>query len=90
MIAHPDRLGTELIETIVGAYYYQNPNGVVAWISQFPPGPYFDAAAHSAAIYARATSPVETHELVLRISDSKIREDALKQLAVPTANPGTR
>lgn len=90
VIAHPDRLGAELMESIVGAYYYQNPNGVVAWISQFPPGPYFDAAAHSAAIYARATSPVETRELIMRIGDPEIREDALRRLAVPSTNPHTR
>ena len=90
VIAHPERLGPDLIEPIVGAYYYQNPTGIAGWISQFPPGPYFDAAAHSAAIYTRNTTPDETRELVLRITDPTIREDALKQLAVPGTNPNTR
>jgi RNA polymerase sigma factor (sigma-70 family) len=90
VIAHPDRLGTEMMETIIGAYYYQNPTGIVAWISQFPPGPCFDAAAHSAAIYTRSSTPDQTRELILRISDPKLREDALKQLAVPGTNPNTR
>ena len=90
VIAHPDRLGAELMESIVGSYYYKDHSGVAAWVSQFPPGPYFDAAAHSAAIYTRTSTPDETRELVLRIGDPKIREDALKQLAVPGTNPNTR
>lgn len=90
VIAHPERLGPDLIEEIVGAYFYQNPTGIAGWISQFSAGPHFDAAAHSAAIYTRNTTPDETRELVLRITDLKIREDALKHLAIPGTNPDTR
>lgn len=88
VMAYPERMEPKLIEPIVGSYSSKNPSGVVAWVATFPEGPYFDAAAAAAAIYARPYP--EARELVLRIGDEKIREKALKDVAVPAANPGTR
>jgi RNA polymerase sigma factor (sigma-70 family) len=89
VIAHPDRLGPEWMGDIIAAYSEKNAAGVAAWVSQFPPGPYFDAAAHRVAFYTKKdffagnNTPDEAKALILRIGDPKIREDALKEFNKP-------
>lgn len=90
VMANPDRLNAKLIGLIVSSYYYKDPTGTATWVSQFPAGPYYDLAASSAVIHTRSTSPVETEELILKIGDPKLREEALRILKAPSTNPDTR
>jgi hypothetical protein len=89
VIAHPDRLGPEWMGDIIAAYSEKNAAGVAAWVSQFPPGPYFDAAAHRVAFYTKKdfftgnNTPDEANALILRIGDPKIREEALNEFNKP-------
>jgi hypothetical protein len=88
VMAHPDRLAPGLMEDIVGGYSYKHHNDITAWVSSFPAGPYFDAAARSAAVYARGEPGIG--ELIQKIQDPKMREKAVKRARVPLANPDTR
>lgn len=88
VISNPDRLAPDLMREIVSGYSYKDCNGIVAWVTTFPEGPYFDSAAGSAAIYARGTPGID--ELIRKIQDPKLREEAVKSAQVPLANPNTR
>jgi hypothetical protein len=88
VMAHPDRLAPGLMEDIVGGYSYKHHNDITAWVSTFPAGPYFDAAARSAAVYARGEPGIG--ELIQKIQDPKMREEALERARVPLVNPETR
>ena len=90
VMAHPERLNAKLIGEIVSSYYYKDSTGTAKWVLQFPPGPYYDVAASTAVVYTRATSPVETEELIRRIGDPKLREEALRISKTPSTNPDTR
>lgn len=88
VLANPDRLAPRLMEEIVGGYSDKDCNAIVAWVAAFPEGPYFDAAATSAACYARDTPGIE--ELIRKIQDPKMREKAMERAQLPLANPNTR
>jgi hypothetical protein len=97
VISHPDRLGPEWMGHVVAAYSEKHAASVTGWVSQFPPGPYFDAAARGMASYTNKNSHADskiTEEaiaLILRISDPEIREDALRVVNTPPAfNEETR
>lgn len=90
VLAHPDRLPPELMKEIVGAFgqSFANRVEVIEWVSGFPEGPYFDAAASAAAIYARGAP--ELNELIQKIQNPEMRQQAMKQAEVPLSNPKTR
>ncbi|MES2657133.1 MAG: sigma-70 family RNA polymerase sigma factor [Verrucomicrobiota bacterium] len=89
VMANPDRLAPRLMEEIVGGYSsYKDRNAIIAWVGTFPEGPYFDAAARSAASYARGTPGID--ELIQKVQDPKMREEAAKRAQVPLVNPNTR
>ena len=88
VLAHPERLGPELMGEIAGAYSYKDAAGLIAWIDQFPEGPYFDEAAASAAVYVRGRPGIQ--ELIAKIKDPELRRRAEEQSKIPLAEPGTR
>jgi len=88
VLANPDRLAPRLMEEVVGGYSYRDLDGLIGWVSGFPEGPYFDLAARSAAVYARGRPGID--ELIQRIQDPKLRQQARERAKVPLANPNTR
>ncbi len=88
VMANPGRLVPRLMEEIVGAYSYKDRNAIIAWVSTFPQGPYFDAAAKSASCYARGLPGID--ELIGKIQDPKIREEAMERAQVPLYEHRTR
>jgi hypothetical protein len=90
VMENPERLNANLIGPIVSSYYHKDPTGTAIWVSQFPAGPYYDLAASTAVIHTRSTSPAETEELILKIGDPKLREEAVRILKTPSTNPDTR
>lgn len=89
VMANPDRLDPRLMEEVVGGYSQAKESShIIAWVATFPEGPYFDAAAKSAACYARGAPGID--ELVGKIQDPKIREEAMERAKVPLCNPNTR
>lgn len=80
VMAHPDRMPPRLLESIVGAGQFGDSAPTLRWVSELPPGLYYDAAAKGVAIYFRDYQPDEAREIVLRMTDPKLREEALKQL----------
>lgn len=80
VMAHPDRMPPRLLESIVGAGQFGDASPTLRWVSELPPGPYYDAAAKGAAIYFRHHQPDKVREIVSRMTDPKLREEALKQL----------
>jgi hypothetical protein len=79
-MAHPDRMPPRLLEEIVGAGQFGDDSPTLRWFSELPPGPYYDAAAKGVAIYFRDNQPEKAREIVLKMTDPKLREEALKQL----------
>lgn len=89
VMANPDRLVPRLMEEIVGGYSrFKDSKVIIAWVATFPEGPYFDAAAKSAASSARGTPEID--ELIQKIQDPKMREEAMERARVPLCNPNTR
>jgi RNA polymerase sigma factor (sigma-70 family) len=80
VMAHPDRMPHRLLESIVGAGQFGDSAPTLRWVSELPPGPYYDAAAKGVAIYFRDYQPAEAREIVLKMTDPKLREEALNQL----------
>lgn len=80
VMAHPDRMPPRLLESIVGAGQFGDSAPTLRWVSELPPGPYYDAAAKGVAIYFRDYQPDQAREIVLKMTDPKLREEALKQL----------
>jgi hypothetical protein len=80
VMEHPDRMPPRLMENIVGAGQFGDASPTLRWVSELPPGPYYDAAAKGVAIYFRDYQPEEAREIVLKMTDLKLREEALKKL----------
>jgi RNA polymerase sigma factor (sigma-70 family) len=80
VMEHPDRMPPRLMENIVGAGQFGDASPTLRWVSELPPGPYYDAAAKGAAIYFRERAPEQAREIVLKMTNPKLREEALKKL----------
>jgi len=72
------RLDPSLAGAIVHGCSLKKRTEIIALVSQFPEGPYFDHAAVSAA--APAAGQPGILELIQKIQDPKLREDALEAL----------
>lgn len=77
---HPNRMPPRLLEDIVGAGQFGDSALTLRWVSELPPGPYYDAAAKGVAIYFRDYQPEMAREIVLKMTDPKLREEALEKL----------
>lgn len=80
VMAHPERMPARLMENIVGAGQFGDASPTLRWVSELPPGPYYDAAAKGVAIYFRDYQPEEARRIVLKMSDPKLREETMKKL----------
>lgn len=80
VMTHPDRMPPRLLESIVGAGQFGDDSPTLRWFSELPPGPYYDAAARGVAIYFRDSQPDKAREIVQKMTDPKLRGEALKQL----------
>ncbi len=72
---------TGALQSVTANFAASKPDLCLAWLKELPPGPVYDTAVASAAIYISRTQPEVAKELTLGITDEKKRKDALEALA---------
>ena len=81
LLEEADTPDTGALQSVTAHFAASKPDLCLAWLKQLPPGPVYDTAASSAAVYISKTLPEVAKELTLGITDEKKRKDALESLA---------
>ena len=81
LLEKSDSPDTGALQQVTANFAASQPDLCLAWLKELPPGPVYDTAAASAAIYISRTQPEVAKELTLGITDEKKRKDALEALA---------
>jgi hypothetical protein len=81
LLEKSDLPDTGALQQVTANFAASKPDLCLAWLKELPPGPVYDTAAWSSAIYISRTQPEVAKELTLAITDEKKRKDALEALA---------
>ncbi len=81
LLEKSDSPDTGALQQVTANFAASKPDLCLAWLNGLPPGPVYDTAAASAAVYISRTQPEVAKELTLRIADEKKRKVALEALA---------
>jgi hypothetical protein len=71
-----------VIPIVAGVVAKGDPLAALDWVQNFPEGPFFDQAAFGIISYIDDAHPKEASELATSISDSKLREEAIRRINV--------
>ena len=84
-----ERMSPSFAGAIVHGSSFRNRSEIIALASRFPEGPYFDhAAVHASMTYTQGGA--EIMDLIQKIQDPKLREEALKHAEERRAIPDSR
>jgi hypothetical protein len=81
LLEKSDTPDTGALHSVTANFAASKPDLCLAWLKELPPGPAYDTAVASAAVYISRTLPEVAKELTLGITDEKKRKDALEALA---------
>lgn len=80
VIANPERIPPEMMSSVLAYFARAHPAQALDWVQDFPPGPYFDAAASMVIIQIGENYPDTAKELAALIADPKSRTEALAEV----------
>jgi len=78
VLEFPDQISPGFMTTIVSDFANKKPALALEWIQTLPEGPHFDNAAIAVVVTIAEFYPKEARDLVLLISDPRIREQQLQ------------